>query len=302
MNDFILARDALTESARTRLAHAAAAGELVRVSRGAYIEPSRWARLDAPGRYRTIVRSVVATAREPVILCRAAAAVVWGLPWLGRWPTRVDVLAPQDSALRSSKWIKRHREHVGEIEVVEGLSVTGLARTAVDIAREPDFTRAVVVADAVRARGVQLGDEVARVPLRHGSARARAVSDFADARAASPGESVSRVAIRALGLPSPVLQKEFPRDGGDSWFVDFWWPDAGVIGEFDGDMKYLDPSAGGGRTAREIFLAEKRREDELRRRSRGFARWDWKVARSPRLLGERLALAGLASVRQRGRS
>lgn len=299
MTDLILARDAITQSARTRLAHAASAGVLVRVSRGAYIESSTWASLDAAGRFRMMARSVAATAVEPVILCRAAAAVVWGLPWLGRWPAWIDVLEPRDSSLRSSRTMRRHREHVGEIDVLDGLSVTSLARTAVDVARESDFARAVVVADAVRARGVELDDEVALVPLRHGSARAKAVSEFADARSGSPGESVSRVTMRVLGLPAPVLQHGFPRPDGGSWFADFWWPDAGIIGEFDGDVKYLDPLFDRDRSAREILLEEKRREDALRRVSRGFARWDWSVARSPRLLSERLAAAGLRPLRQR---
>jgi hypothetical protein len=301
MTDLILARTAVTESARTRLAHAATAGDLVRVVRGAYIASSTWSLLDAAGRYRMIVRAVAATAREPLIFCRAAAAVLWDVPWLGPWPQRVDVLVPQDSPLRSSKTLRRHREGASEIESIDGLRVTSLARTAIDVARESDFARAVVVGDAACARHADLVVEAGRVPMRHGSARARAVAAFADGRAASPGESVSRVTMYALGVPAPVLQQEFPRPDGGVWAVDFWWPDAGVIGEFDGDVKYLDPAFGRGRPAREIVAAEKRREDELRRMSRGFARWDWRVARSPRLLGERLAIAGLVPTRQRTR-
>lgn len=299
MTRLVLARDAITGSARTRLAHRAQSGDLVRVMRGAFVDPTVWAALTARGRFRLRVEAAAATAREPLVLCRAAAAVVHGLPWLGRWPERVDVLVPPDSPSRSSTVLRRHREPLHGFEIVDGLSVTTIEHTVIGIAREADFARAIVVADAALARGVSVTEAADTVPLRHGSARARAVAAFADGRAASVGESVSRVTMRAIGIDPPVLQQEFARPDGGVWNVDFWWPDLRVIGEFDGDSKYLDPEQRGGRTPAEVMLDEKRREDGLRRLSAGFARWDWAVARSPRLLAERLASAGVTPRRPR---
>jgi hypothetical protein len=295
----LLARDALTSSARTGLAHAAAGGALVRVVRGAYVDAGEWAALDADERYRVTVRSAVATASGRIVLCRAAAAALHRLPWLGRWPRHVDVVVPPDSASRSGKVLRRHREDQGQVHVVDGIAVTTLARTAIDVAREGDFARAVVVADAAAARGAVLEAELDRVPLRHGSARARLVAEFADGRSGSPGESVSRATMHLLRVPAPELQHRFPREGGGTWPVDFWWPEFDVIGEFDGDVKYLDPAMRGGRTAEQVVLDEKRREDELRRQVRAFVRWDWSVARSPALLARRLASVGVRATRPR---
>lgn len=42
--------------------------------------------------------------------------------------------------------------------------------------------------------------------------------------------------------------------------MDFWWPDANVIGEFDGLVKYRGTMG----QPVEVLIAEKRREDRLR--------------------------------------
>lgn len=299
MLQLLFTRDAITSSARTRLAHRARSGELARVAPGAYVQRAAWAGLDPRGRFLIRVRAAAGTAREPLVLCRAAAAAVHGLPWLGPWPARIDVLVPADSPSRSSGLLHRHRESGRPLEVVDGLTVTALAATAVDIARGPDFARAVVVADAAVARGARMGDAVALVPPTHGAARVRAVVAFADGRSGSPGEWVSRVTMRVLGVDPPDLQRRFANPAGGSWSVDFWWPEREVIGEFDGDSKYLDPAMRGGRDPARVLLDEKRREDALRRASRGFIRWDWPVARDPRRLAERLALVGIVPRRPR---
>jgi hypothetical protein len=180
--------------------------------------------------------------------------------------------------------------------------VTDLTRTVVDVAKMRGLTRAAVVGDAalntetrkaLAATSDFLSNSLLLEYLEgsgswHGAARARDAISFMDARAESPGESVSRVSIWRAGVPAPVLQQSF-----SPWSVDFWWPDYGVIGEFDGAVKYLDPRVRGGRTAEEVVLDEKAREDALRRRSKGFARWNWAVACSPTALAARLSLAGI---------
>ncbi|HWH25542.1 MAG TPA: hypothetical protein VNT53_02705 [Pseudolysinimonas sp.] len=182
--------------------------------------------------------------------------------------------------------------------------MTSMARTVIDLARQSDLMLAIVVADAALKRKAEgsvatggdgfgdLGEEVSRIPLRHGEARGRHVLEFADERSGSAGESISRVTMRRLGVPKPVLQQEFS-EGNDTWFVDFWWPGLRIVGEFDGDAKYLNPEMRSGRSAAEVVLAEKKREDAIRRQVSGFVRWGWAEARSPRLLGARLAGAGL---------
>jgi hypothetical protein len=118
------------------------------------------------------------------------------------------------------------------------------------------------------------------------------VLEFADARAESVGESVSRVTMAELGLPAPVLQHRFFDADGFIGTVDFWWPELGVIGEFDGRVKYFDPRMSRGDPAAVVYR-EKYREDRLRGLGPRVVRWGWPEAISAARLGPRLAAAGV---------
>ncbi len=272
------------------------------MSRGAYLPADQWQTLGPSARYGMRVRAVAAT-HPGIILARAAAAAVWALPWIGARPMRVDVLAPTGPS-GSTPLISRHVEPETEVVEIDGMLVTGLARTVVDIARGIDLHRAVAIAYAAlneKTRGglalvvpaPDLERELAEIAFRHGEARARHVVDFADGRSGSPIESSSRLTIDELGLPSPVLQHPFPRTGGGLWWVDFWWPEVGLVGECDGAAKYLDPALRNGRTADQVVYDEKLREDDIRRRCRAFARWGARGARRPESLAGILAVNGL---------
>jgi hypothetical protein len=119
------------------------------------------------------------------------------------------------------------------------------------------------------------------------------VIEFADARAESPLESISRAGIHLAGLPAPELQLPFRDARGLIGYTDFAWPEAGVVGEADGDVKYLDPAFRSGRTAEQVVLDEKIREDRLRGIGLRVVRWRWETARQPRALGALLTGAGV---------
>jgi hypothetical protein len=107
---------------------------------------------------------------------------------------------------------------------------------------------------------------------RRGNTAALRAVEFADGRAESPDESRSRVAIARCGLPVPILQHRFEIAGGAR--VDFWWPEHGTVGEFDGRVKYgrlLRP----GQDPAEVLWEEKRREDALRDTGASVVRWVW---------------------------
>ncbi|MER7438983.1 hypothetical protein ABT341_30265, partial [Pseudonocardia alni] len=99
----------------------------------------------------------------------------------------------------------------------------------------------------------------------------------ADARADGPGESRSRVRMARLHVARPVLQHAVLDERGHRiGVVDFWWPDHGVVGEFDGLGKY-GRSRRPGESAADAVVREKRREDALRARPgvRTVVRWAW---------------------------
>jgi hypothetical protein len=122
---------------------------------------------------------------------------------------------------------------------------------------------------------------------------ARRVVDEADARAESPGESLSRARMIELGVPRPVLQHEV-RDGrGLVGRVDFFWPERGVAGEFDGRLKYRAGGVGDRTAAEQRVWEEKRREDRLRSAGLRVVRWTWADAWHPGPLADLLRAAGV---------
>ena len=119
------------------------------------------------------------------------------------------------------------------------------------------------------------------------------VLQFLDGRAESPGESRSRVALSRWGtLPNPELQPSiFDEKGRFLARVDFLFPELGVIGEFDGEGKYRRKELRGTRTADDVVIAEKIREDALRALGWIVVRWTWPELGGRRWL-DRLTTAG----------
>jgi hypothetical protein len=103
-------------------------------------------------------------------------------------------------------------------------------------------------------------------------ATARAAVEFADGRSESVGESLSRVRMADAGLPPPELQLNVFGALGD-WLArpDFCWEELGVLGEFDGRVKYLGTRE---EVARAV-MQEKRREARLREMGWVVVRWEW---------------------------
>ena len=82
------------------------------------------------------------------------------------------------------------------------------------------------------------------------------------------GESRSRVAMSRFGVAPPVLQWEVVGPGGVVLgTAGFGWPEHGVVGEFDGLVRY-GRVLRAGQVRAEAVVAEKRREDRMRAVSR----------------------------------
>ena len=124
-----------------------------------------------------------------------------------------------------------------------------------------------MVADAVLRRGWPeelLAGRAAARPNVRASRRLRDVLKLASPLSESAGESITHLAMHDLGLPAPVQQQAFRDQAGLIGRVDFWFPDHGVVVEFDGLVKYRDASHRSGRSAEEVVIDEKLREDRLR--------------------------------------
>jgi hypothetical protein len=278
-------------------------GELTRLVAGAYIDTASWQALDADSQYRLRVKAV-ARLEPGAQLSHWSAAAMWQLPCLTRWPTTVHARTATSTGGVSTQRLRRHALGLDpDPTTIDGVQVTSLARTVADLASLPNMATAVGFLDAALAgrhrRGARLDrDDIGRVfaadlhPVS--PARARRALAFADSRAESVGESLSRVQIAALGFAPPELQVPFADDRGHIGRVDFFWRDAGVVGEFDGRVKY-GPTRAFARDipAHEVLVREKYREDRVRRQVRAFVRWDWETARDRAALAHLLRDAGV---------
>ena len=162
--------------------------------------------------------------------------------------------------------VMRARLPADDVRVQEPFRVTAPARTLVDCAREWPLADAVVAMDAaLHGRLVTAGELRAAVLAQthwSGIGAAARAAGLADGRAESPLETSGRLRIVGFGLPTPELQTDLFGPRGFLGRVDAWYEDAAVAVEFDGRVKYTDPS--GGRTAAQVLWDEKRREDAIR--------------------------------------
>ena len=285
-------------------------GEAVRIHRGAYMPASVWRSLDRNEQYRHRVIAATGASRTHPVLSHRSAAVVWDVPLIGSLPRLVDVLASESAGSRTEGSFRRHATlHLdSDIEMVEGVTITSLRRTIVDLALTLPFPAAVAAVDwAIRPSTSRspkphitpddLFDAVSALEVTRGLRRVGRAIEFGDGLSGSAGESVSRAVIHELGFPAPVLQMRFDARLGLIGFTDFWWPQFKLIGEFDGLGKYLGDQYRKGLSINDIVMAEKRREDRLRALGPSVARWLWVNAMAPRSLFALLREAGLPSSR-----
>ncbi|QHK21206.1 hypothetical protein GU243_17495 [Pseudarthrobacter psychrotolerans] len=313
-------RRALTGSSRG-LSRAYGRGELIRVRTGVYYSKPAWLALKAWERYAATVAAVAAS--DPAVdFCYLTALRAWRLPSpkvpdyihiLTPSPHKAGKLPPTTRAARDPKTGRTGLEDVrgyglsrhhwqSDVVGTRGFGVTSLVQTVMDCVGRLELPESVAIMDAALGNRRKEGEGLTRTDVQHAAAglasaakrrRILEVLELADAASESVGESRSRALIHVLGLPAPVLQHSFYDHEGFIARTDFFWPDYGVIGEFDGDSKYLDDELLGGRSARETVLAEKKREDRLRALGYTVVRWDWKAVTDPEVLRRKLEAAGV---------
>ncbi|WP_133764927.1 hypothetical protein [Amnibacterium kyonggiense] len=282
------------------LRKAAARGELTQVARSAFVGSSVWTALSIDERRRLVLAARAARAKQPIVFSHRSAADLHGVPMTGRRDTGVDVLTTLANGSRREHGFTKHASAMPDLEVVdvEGLRVTSVARTVVELAMVLPFRDAVASADWALRRGIPRQELLALLDLLGtGAARKRGarVIAFADPRSGSPDESKSRALIDELGFPPPDLQARFEDEFGFIGDVDFFWSHVPLIGEFDGAIKLRDPAMLRGRTPAEVVRDEKRREDRLRRQGPLVVRWGHEDLSMSRL-GTILFGAGLRPV------
>ncbi len=261
-------------------------GVLVRVGRGVYAPPKM-------ARDQGVVlrlSSVLAVTRPGAVGSHRSAALIHALDVLGREQAALTVTHPPGAGSRTGRpGVDIHvaalpREHV---TVGDGVPVTTVARTVVDLARTSSFREGVVVADSALRRKQTTKAELRAVLSAcsrwPGVRQATLVVEFSDARSKSPLESISRVVFRDQGLPPPELQEWV---GGDYEVIgraDFLWAQYGTIGEADGALKYADP---------ERAVAQLRRDARLRAAGFEVVHFTWQdIVQTPGQVAEAIRAA-----------
>lgn len=212
-------------------------GVLERIWHGIYCagEPDRDVRL----------RGLDLSTGRRVAVCLGTAAALYGFDT--EQPKDLHVLNPPGCALRDADGLVVHRRDGSPLVTVDGRRATSPAWTAVEVARSLRRPRALATLDAALRSGTCTRPDLWRAALeqkgRRGIVAVRNLLPLADARAESPGESAARMAMIDGGLPLPELQYEVVDGNGDLRRLDFVWPDAGVVAEYDGVDWHSEPEA-----------------------------------------------------------
>lgn len=261
---------------KSALRHATSRGFLKRLRAGAYqvadlaamrsdlseFELARW-RHAGPG-------VAAALTSWSAVASHSTAAVLRGIPLLFLPGLACVSVAPWWTGRMAA--VHLHRCTAPPLPYpTAGVECTSTERIVIDLGREHGVAAAVVAADYVLHTGMSspamLDGELDRCRRWPGVRSAREAIAFADARTESVLETRSRIAFRKWGLPAPEPQVRI----GNEWGrfvarVDFYWPQFGVVGEADGDVKY-------GGTDPEPLLHEKKRQRRLEDLDLPVVRW-----------------------------
>jgi len=268
---FFTRAEALDAGSRDRdLISAVRSRVLVRFRRGYYTYADLWTCLDEVGEHLLRARAVQHSLGTATALSHVSGAVAHGVAVWGADLSRVHVTRLDGGAGRMEGDVIHHVGTAGGDvpEEIDGLRTFRADRCVVEAATGATAEQALVLFDSfLHLKLGEHSDLRNRFQKMQWWPRTRHLHipiRMADGKADGPGESRGRWLFRASGLPAPILQYEVLRADGTIVGVSDWaWREYGLLGEFDGRVKYgrlLKP----GESAGDAVFREKRREDELR--------------------------------------
>ncbi len=280
------------------------AGELTCVHYGSYVSSSE--ELSRLQRHELKVQALSRRGLTNFALIGRSAATYWEM-WLEFTPTIVEVLRTR-TGQRSGKGYKRLVTFLADPRLVrrpDGIKVLARTDTVVSLSVQLSRSWAVAAMDWLLRQMVfedRISEEEARTQITETIRRlnaktkrqlATAILELATPLSMSPGETLSRIIAIDAGLEVPELQVRFEDERGFVAYVDAFFRKSRVIGEFDGMVKYRDAKFRNGKSLEEVLLAEKKREDRLRRLGYTVVRWGWDEIREPGRLVQLLRGAGV---------
>ncbi|MFB9313098.1 hypothetical protein [Nocardioides plantarum] len=254
------------DNALKRLVDAAV---LIRLRQGSYCLRSVYLAADEAERHRLLCRAVMQQYAEHVALSHASSCLMLDGPDFGLELANAHLTHFSGNGRRNS----RITHHQGECNVLDltrrfGFWLTVPARAVLEVACTDGTEPALVQANHFLHTGATTREELAAHAARADrwpdSIGHHVVLLLADKRIESVGETRCDYLFFTTGLPRPVPQYEVRHpDGTVAARVDFAWPAAKVIVEFDGREKYHRFRQEGESIA-QMVEREKRREDLIR--------------------------------------
>ena len=240
-------------------------GRLIRLRHGVLLSAASW---PDDTRSQHMVNVHAEQAMNPgAVISHGSAAVARGLPSpdFHDWhDDPVSLTLPQPAQGRRRRSVGWHTCRLPPAQVTrdpEGYAVTTIARTAVDLATRRPLPEELVILDGaarllvasfvgrdpqrrdfVNPRLVPAArDELLQVAAASSAALRRSIGLVQPCRE-SAAESTFTGHLVLAGLPMPEFQAPLRTPVG-TFYPDFYWPQARLIGECDGAVKYTSPDA-----------------------------------------------------------
>jgi len=201
-------------------------GDLVRVWYGVYAarEPNLLGRLVALDIFMG----------QHAVVCMGTAATLYEFDTEN--PTAIHVLDP-GVRMRPTVGLMVHQRTGAPLQRIAGRLATTPAWTAVEVARQLRRPRALATLDAAlrskRCTRAEIQTAIAEQRGRRGIVTVRELLPLADGRAESAMESEARLVMIDHELPPPELQYPIHGCDGELWRVDFAWPAARLVAEYE---------------------------------------------------------------------
>lgn len=282
-------------------------GDLERVRDGVYRPTASDGSVRYPAvRYRELVRAAGLKLRAPVFTAYSAAALL-GLPIVTRWPDVVYTCSKTRNGHRRKGLIEVGGIDDDELVEVDGLLTTSVETTLIQLGRLAPLRDALAATDAAlrtprHPKQPPAMTTLNRIREKHAGLRpyrncrrVEAVLARATHLSDSVLETESRLLFERHGFAEPELQHPIViPELGMTARLDFFWSGADAAAEADGRGKYRSGSA---HASAETVIAEKDRENAIRRRVRAFDRWDWAECRAVTPVLNRLDAMGVPRTR-----
>ncbi len=286
-------------------------GTLHQLVRGQYVDRKLLEGLTTYEQFVLLLASLMLRPLGSAVLVGESAAYLWGLP-LPKTPPKVMLQRVRQGQKNGPNFVRR-TVRLSTFSTIAYANFRVLDKTcaAVEVAQGLPLQWAVALFDRLlsgRALLLESGarpfaayrlvtkDELRETILLCKTKRARSrlleALDLADGRAESPGESRTRVLIKQLGFEDVDLQVALSDADGFVGRVDMLMPVSRIVIEFDGKIKYTDPSMLGNKTSGDAVFGEKVREDRIRALGYSVVRVYWSDLKDPNRLERKLRQAG----------